>query len=352
MRSVLRLTILSLVLIMAAGCANKPAPLQEYQRDNFVMDTLIHIQVYAPDQETGRQALDAAFGEFRRIADLSDQFAEKNLPDPDISDVYRVNKNAGIKPVQVSDDTLVMLQKSQYYACLTQGAFDHTVGPLMDLWGFGQEHYQVPKDAELKAALALVGYQRLVVNRQEKTVFLPDQGMKLDLGGIAKGYATDQAVGKLRQIGIKSALINAGGTIYALGCKPDGSPWKAGIQDPRDKNKIIAVIKVKDTALASSGDYERYFIEDGIRYHHILDPSTGKPAGQLMAATIAGASAAEADLLSTALFVLGHQSGTELLNKLSDIQAVFVDENKNITITPGLKNQIEWMEDNGYQVGM
>ncbi len=339
------------ILFIFAGCGPKQTALQEYQRENFVMDTLVQVRVYADNAELGGKSLDAAFAEFTRIADLSDRFAARNLPNPEISDVYRINHNAGIKPVQVSEDTLLMLEKSQSLAEMSNGGFDVTIGPLMDLWGFGQEQYHLPDADELQSAMALVAYKRLQINKQDKTVFLPEKGMSIDLGGIAKGYATDQAIKKLRQMGIKSALINAGGNVYALGSKPDGSAWSTGIRDPRNDNGIIAVVKVKDTAVVSSGDYERYFMKDGIRYHHILDSYTGKPARQLIATTVVGPQATEADMLSTTLFVLGSRSGADLLkNKLTAYSAVFVDEQKKISVTGELKDKIELVEGTGYKI--
>ncbi|MDD3269283.1 MAG: FAD:protein FMN transferase [Syntrophomonadaceae bacterium] len=350
MRKVVLLSVLSLIMIIVAGCGNKPATIQEYCRENFIMDTLIRIRVFSSDPESGAKALDEAFAEFARIGNLSDKFAEKNLSEPEISDVYRVNKYAGIKAVKVSEDTLAMLEKSQYFADVSNGAFDVTVGPVMDLWGFGQAQYHLPSDRELKQKLTLVGYMRIVINKQQKTVFLPQKGMSIDLGGIAKGYATDRAAQKLRQMGIKSAIINAGGNIYALGSKPDNSSWLAGIQDPREKSRLAAIIKVNDTAVVSSGDYERYFISKGIRYHHILDPSAGKPARKAISTTIVAPSAADADVLSTALFVLGPEKGMALLEKLPGIKAVFIDEHKNITYSPALQNQIDFTDGGGYQV--
>lgn len=351
MRKVILPACLILLLVMGGGCnGQSSAPVQEYQRQSMVMDTLISIQVWASDSASGKSALDAAFAEFIRIDHLCDRFALKKLSDPNVSDVYRININAGIKPTVVSDDVLAMLKQSQRMAYLSKGAFDVTVGPLMDCWGFTTKQYRVPADTELKAALSLVDYRQVVVDEQKKTVFLPRKGMEIDLGGVAKGYATDRAAQKLREMGIKSALINAGGNIYALGAKPDGSAWSTGIQDPRNPNQIIAIIKVKNQAVVSSGDYERYFIRDGIRYHHILDPATGKPARQLIATTIVGPSATEADLLSTTLFVTGSQTGTALVGQLANVNAVFVDEAKNIRTTPGLVDRIEVIKESGYHL--
>ncbi|MEN6325454.1 MAG: FAD:protein FMN transferase [Syntrophomonas sp.] len=342
--------VLILLVTIGAGCVDKSSQIKEYTRENFIMDTLICIKVCSSDPELASKALQEAFAEFNRIANLTDKFAEKNLSDPEISDVYRVNKNAGIYPVKVSDDTLIMLEKSNYYAGLYGGAFDVTVGPVLDLWGFGQTQYRVPTDKELKSGLALVGYRKMVIDKEQKTVYLPEKGMEIDLGGIAKGYATDMAAKKLRQMGIKSAIINAGGNIYALGSKPDGSAWLAGIQDPRNEKNIIAVLGVKDTAVVTSGDYERYFIQDGVRYHHILDPSTGQPARKVISTTIVASNATDADVLSTTLFVLGSGQGTDFVKKVPNTNAVFVDDLHNIIYTKEINNQIDFGDGGGYNI--
>lgn len=336
--------VLILLVTICGGCTDQSSQVQEYTRENFVMDTLISIKVYSSDAELGRKALDEAFAQFTRIGNLTDRFAAKNLTNPEISDIYRINQNAGLKPIQVSEDTLAMLKKSNYFAGLSNGAFDVTVGPLMDLWGFGQDQYNVPVDKALKSKLDLVGYDAIVMDQAERTVFLPVKGMEIDLGGIAKGYATDMAVQKLRQMGIESAIINAGGNVYALGTKPDGSPWLTGIQDPRNANKIIAVIQAKDVAVVTSGDYQRYFIRDGVRYHHILHPLTGKPAQEVISTTVTAPSATDADVLSTTLFVLGPQAGAEFIEHFSNTDAVFIDNQKEITLSSKMNKRIQFMD--------
>lgn len=324
--------------------------MQEYTGENFIMDTLIRISVYSLDEKLGQNALEQAFSEFARINTLTDKFAPQNLPDPEASDVYRINENAGVKPVPVSDDTMAMLEESRYFSQLSDGAFDVSIGPLVDLWGFGKEKYHLPLEKELEEKLALVGYHRILLNKEKKTVFLPKEGMKIDLGGIAKGYATDRAVQKLREMGIKHAMINAGGNVYGLGPKPDGSPWRVGIQDPRDKNQIISILSIQDMAVVTSGDYERYFIQDGTRYHHILDPANGKPAREIMTTTIVSPSATNADIYSTALFILGSDRGAALSKKHRDIGTVFVDVKGNITFSNKLKDQIEFIDGGDYKV--
>ena len=173
--------------------------------------------------------------------------------------------------------------------------------------------------------------------------------MVMDLGGCAKGYATDEAFEALREAGIRHAIINAGGNVYALGTKPDGSPWRVGVQDPRNPQGIIAVLAVSDRAVVSSGDYQRFFEQDGNRYHHILDPATGKPAGQVMQTTVVADSAIDADILSTTLFVLGTQKGLDFVKGLPATEAVFVGLDKQINYTEGLSGQLDFTGDGDYK---
>jgi len=339
----------SVSLLFCTGCA-KEAALTEFSRDDFIMDTIIHITVYTSEEKQGQQALEEAFGEFKRIHKLTDRFAALNSSNPEESDIFRINENAGEKPVQVSEDTFKMLERSLHFFNLTGGAFDPSIGPVVDLWGFGKKDYRVPGEDELANKISLVGMDQLIVDQENKTVFLPKKGGVLDLGGVAKGYATDLAVKKLREMGIKHAMINAGGNVYALGKKPDGTLWRVGIQDPREENQIVAVVNVADTALVSSGDYERYFVKENVRYHHIINPATGKPAEGLMETTVLAKSAADADILSTALFVLGEEKGKKMMKQLPEVMVVYVDTNRNVSFTQDLEGCLEFVEGGTYSI--
>jgi len=354
-RYVLYLLSIFLILSLAVGCTPnssgttppidtpQPADLEKISGRFFIMDTYVTITVYSSDKTKGQEAIDQAAAEFQRINNLVGRFLGKNLSNPQESDVYRVNEMAGISPVQVSDDTLAMIKRAIHFAELSGGLFDITIGPIMDLWGFGGEEYHIPPEDELKQALLLTGYQKIIVDEQAKTVYLPGKGMVMDLGGVAKGYATDVAVQKLRALGIKSGIINAGGNIFVLGSKPDGSPWKVGIRDPRDKNGHLAVVDVIDSAVISSGDYERYFEENGVRYHHIMDPSTGKQARGLMATTVIANNSMDADIFSTLMFVLGTEKGMEFKKTLPEVEIVFTNDRKEITYSDGLNGKIEFL---------
>ncbi|TEB14140.1 Thiamine biosynthesis lipoprotein ApbE precursor [Pelotomaculum sp. FP] len=337
------------ITLFSMGCVQKPAAMQGFSGEKFIMDTLIQITVYSEDKEKGQQALEEAFGAFERIHSLTDRF-QKLEQTITSNDVVKLNENAGTKPVAVSADTINMIERSHYFASATGGAFDVTIGPVMDLWGFGKSEQRVPADEEIKRALSLVDYNKVQVDPDNMTVFLAQPGMSLDLGGVAKGYATDEAVKALRDMGIQHAIINAGGNVYALGDKPDGSPWRVGVQDPRGDKGIIGILYVKDRAVVTSGDYQRYFEQDGVRYHHIVDPSTGKQARGVMQATVVADSATDADILSTTLFVLGAQKGMGFVQELPDTGAIFIDTDKQVSYTENLNDQLEFTGDGDYQI--
>jgi thiamine biosynthesis lipoprotein len=335
--------------LFSVGCGKGPATMQEFSGERHIMDTLIHITVYSEDKEKGQKALEEAFNTFERIHNTTNRF-QKNGQTPTASnDVVKINENAGTKPIAVSADTINMIERSNYFAGATGGAFDVTVGPVMDLWGFGKVEQHVPSDEEINRALSLVDYRKVQVDRNNMTVFLSQPGMSLDLGGVAKGYATDEAVKVLRQIGIQHAIINAGGNVYALGSKPDGSPWRVGVQDPRGEKGIIAVLNLKDKAAVTSGDYERYFEQAGVRYHHIVNPATGKQARDVMQATVVSDSATDADILSTTLFVLGAKKGLSFVKELPGTGAIFVDAGRQVTYSENLHDQLELTGNNGYK---
>lgn len=301
--------------VALVGC-QKAAPVT-YSRDIFAMDTYINCKIVSGDPilaEAGLNKVEEAFLEIDRLTNRFDSNSEVSL----------INTNAGISPVKVSEDVFKMIETSIKWSDKTDGAFNILIGSVMNLWGFGTENPAVPTAAELEQALNNTDYRQIVCDAEQTTVYLPEQGMVIDLGGIAKGYATDKAVTALRELNIDNAIINAGGNVYVLGSKAEGVPWKIGVQDPRDPQGIKAVLTAADCALVSSGDYQRYFEADGIRYHHILDPATGYPARRSTGSTVIMKSAAEADILSTAIFVKGPMEGIELAEELSQVDAAMV----------------------------
>lgn len=324
------LVIFSIVL---SGCSISrwTAP-KSYKETQFLMDTVMQITAYGPNSE---EAVKAAFSEFQRYHDLT------NIYDPK-SQVSRVNQMAGKEKVQVDPDLIKIMQYSISMASKLDGTFDVTVGPLTALWGIGKKGEFVPSAEEIQRVLPLVNYRLVEVDAAANTIFLPKEGMSIDLGGIAKGYATDQAIAILKSKGITSALVNAGGAVCVIGKKPDGSSWRVGVQDPRDSDGIAAKLALSNwISMETSGDYQRYFIKDGTRFAHILDPRTGVQPREVASVTIVGPDASYGEVLGKALFVMGIQKGTELLKQFPGNEAIFIGLDGKITVTSGLEGKIE-----------
>lgn len=322
---------------------------REYKSDQFLMDTLVSIRVYGKDADKLREAVAAAYAEMHRIADLADGFPQPGTTAYRISDVCRINEQAGIKPVRAHQDVIAMLTLAKKYHDLSEGAFDVTIGPVMDLWGFGRNNPKVPPAGRLGEALALVGSENLVVSERDQTVFLRKAGMKLDLGAVAKGYATEKAIQALKRHGIEKALIDAGGNIRVLGKNRRDIPWRIGIKAPRKADAIAAVLSLEDSAAVTSGDYYRFFEAGGKRWHHILDPRTGYPAAENMSVTAVTKDAGLADVLSTAFFVLKPEKALEMAKKLEGVDLFLVAADGRILHTPGLRGRIEVKAGEGYR---
>lgn len=322
-------------LFMASGCAQKKSEEEEsVVRTSFMMGTMITIKVFGP----GRAGVaDAVAARFKQLEELMSVNIET-------SEVSQINANAGKQAVKVSEDTFNVIRKAVEYAEKTDGLFDPSVGPLVELWGIGTSHAKVPTQAEIGQVLPLVNYKNIQLNEAEQTIYLTQPGMKIDVGGIAKGYAADKAIEIYREHNVKSAFVNLGGNVMVHGRKPDNSLWKIGIQHPRQiRDELMATIDMDDITVVTSGDYERFFERDGVRYHHILNPKTGYPADTgLMSASIIGETSADADALSTSVFLLGVDKGKELAEECG-FQVMLVDINKRIYLSEGLEGKMEFL---------
>ena len=314
---------------------------RQYKSERFLMDTLVSISVYGRDADRLKAAVTEAYAEMQRLADLADGFPQPGTAAYSTSDVCRINEQAGKKPVRVDKDIIAMVLLAKKYGTLSEGAFDVTIGPVMDLWGFGGKSPHVPPAGILGEVRRLVDSEELVVDERDRTVFLRKAGMKLDLGAIAKGYATEQAVEVLKRHGIRRALIDAGGNIRVLGKNPRSTPWRIGIKNPRKADAILAVLSLEDAAAVTSGDYYRFFEAGGKRYHHILDPRTGYPAGASMSVTVVTRDAGLADVLSTAFFVLEPEKALQMAKKLEGVDLLIVAADGRILHTPGLLGRVE-----------
>jgi FAD:protein FMN transferase len=327
-----------LLLVPLCACANPAA--EKAEKQGLAMDTVIDLTAYG---SKANEAIDAAY---KRISEI-EQLASADIV---TSDVSLINQSAGKSPVKVHPEILKMIQTAIKYNKLTGGAFDITVGPLIQLWGIGTDHEKVPAPSEITAALALVGSDKIVVNEADSTVGLTQAGMAIDLGGIAKGFTADEVLQIFKNYGIKSALINMGASsIYTLGQKPDGTLWAIGVQHPRenDAQVYLGVIHMPEKALSTSGDYERYFIKDGVRYHHIIDPATGYPADSgVMSDTIIISSDIPdcnmlADILTKVTFVLGADKGFKLIDTLPGVSCLAVTTDYKILKSSGWNVQLD-----------
>jgi len=242
--------------------------------------------------------------------------------------------------VKVSPEMLRVIKKAQEISELSGGGFDITVGPLTQLWRMARERGIPPPAEKLKQKLGLVNFRNVMIDQEEK-VFLKKRGMSIDLGGIAKGYAVDRAFEVLRTLGYKNLIVNAGGDLRVGGSKLD-QPWSIGIQDPRSSEKIMATVTISDSAIATSGDYEKFFIYQGKRYHHIFNPKDGLPSDGCQSVTIICKEGMVADALATAVFVLGPEKGYVLCQKLKGVDCLIVDKEGKIILAPGLKSRISF----------
>jgi thiamine biosynthesis lipoprotein len=271
------------------------------------------------------------------------------------SGVIAINEQAGIAPVKVRADLLDVLERALHYAALSDGAFDPTVGPLVQLWGIGTDHQRIPDDEEIARARELVNWRYVVIDRDAGTAFLWREGMALDLGAIAKGYAGDEAAHIAREAKAKRAIFDLGGNIVALGWREqkgkEPQPWRIGIQNPLDgRGAYLGVVTVHDASVVTSGVYERYFESGGKRYHHILSTANGYPVENgLLSVTIVTASSTDADALSTAVFTLGFERGKALIDSIPEAEAIFVFSDRSVRITDGLAG-IFTLTDNEFEV--
>lgn len=303
-------------LIIISGCAAEETP---YQETRILLGTYVTIKVHDVDKSKIEKitAISKAFNEIKRIENLLSSFKKDNMID-------KIN-NSGTKEVFLDEDTFYVLEKAKYFNKISGSAFDITVLPLLELWGFHQRDYSVPSEVKIKEALDRTGTDKMILDKRRKSVRFLEDGMKIDLGGIAKGYAVDKAVIALRGSGIKNALVDSGGDLYCLGEKQKGKKWSAGIRDPLHKNRVIERLDIEDLAVDTSGNYENFFEATGKKYSHIIDPRTGSPVeNNIVSVTIIAKDCMTADALATAVVVLGKDKGPELIKRLENVKAVLI----------------------------
>ncbi len=304
-----------------------------YKETRSSLYTLVAITVVGDSEGQARKATAAAYDELDRIGRLLNFYA-------DDSELSAINRNAGIKPVRVSTDTLEIIKTAVHAGEETEGGFDVTIGPLVKLWDFKKG--VLPPAADVAERLPLVGFHNIVVDAGASTVFLKKTGVQIDLGGIIKGFAADKAVEVLRKNGIEDGIVAVAGDIKAFGRQPDGRPWNIGIQNPRpqgDADGLLATINLETQGISTSGDYQRYFIKGGIRYHHLLNPRTGFPESLCRSVTVIAPSAALTDAFSTGVFIMEPQKGLAVLERLG-MDGIIVDRDGAVLMTEGIKKRV------------
>lgn len=326
--------IMSISIIISSCSTDIEEPNDEsVSKTEFVLGTVVTVKLYNNATE---EVFSTVFHKLREIE-------EKMTINSKDSEVISINSKAGEGFVKISDDTFYVIDKGRYFSEISKGRFEISIGPLVKLWNIGSEDAKVPTENEIENRKALIDFNNVILKESEKSVMLKEEGMTLDLGGIAKGYGADEVVKILEEHGVKHAIVNLGGNVFAYGNKPDGSPWRIGVQNPKSpRGDYIGIAEVVNKTVVTSGIYERYFEEEGKQYHHILDPDTGYPVeNNLAGVSIIADSSIDADSLSTAAFALGIDEGMKLIETLDDTEAVFVTKDSEVHITSGLKDSFK-----------
>jgi FAD:protein FMN transferase len=331
-------------LVLAAAVAAAPPPARadggtpapaahKVVYTDKAMGTLVQLTVWTPDEAAAATAAKAVFKEIHRLDDMMTSWRD--------SEIFRINAAAGEHAVPVSDETLKVIERALDVSRRSHGIFDITVGSFRGLWKFDQDmDGSLPDPAEVKKRLRLVNWRDVIVDKRHKTVRLRKKGERITLGGIAKGYAVDRGVAVIKRLGLHDFILQAGGDMYVSGDK-SGTPWVVGIRDPRGpRDASFAVAPVTDHSFSTSGDYERGFVKDGVRYHHIIDPRDGQPAHASRSVTVRAHDAFTADAWSKVLFILGAKGAMDLVEKKQDFDAVWVDGQNQVHMSSGLKDLV------------
>ena len=329
-----------LLTVLVSGCGQGQP--EEVTANDFALGTTCSVKLFGTGN---RKYLQPAL-------DIAKEVEEKMSVRLEGSEISRVNSQAGKDPVQVSDETFALVQGAYEYSVMGNGVFDLTIGPLVSLWDIGSGSEEVPDDQAVSDALQLVNYRDLILDPEKKRIGLRREGMRIDLGAIAKGYAVDRMVEYLEEQGVGYGIINLGGNVYAFGEKNGSLPWKIGIQSPDDeRGRYIGVLETRNRAVVTSGKYERYFTEGGRRYHHILDTENGYPVENGIASvSIVSADATAADALSTLVFGLGLEEGLRLSEEVEDVEAIIITEEDVVYTTSGLRDSFQ-LTDSRYDRG-
>jgi len=293
------------------------------KKDTLLMGSAFNFSAVHDNEETASEAVDAAVKEVARI---EAKISSWNVN----SETARINKYAGIKPVEVSEELFFLIKRANKILKLSGGFFDVSFESIKKVWDLRGEEVKIPTEQMLKESVRLINYENIILDDAKKTVFLKDKGMKIGFGAIGKGYAANQAKKVMVKMGVNSGVVNAGGDLTAWGKRDDGEDWKVGIADPNNKRNVLSWLTAKDVSIVTSGSYEKYVIIDGKRYCHIINPKTGWPVSGLKSVTVITKDAEIADGLATTIFVLGNQKGLALVNRIPGVECMLILDNDEV----------------------
>jgi thiamine biosynthesis lipoprotein len=295
------------------------------------MGTSFRIQVVAGDESSGNEAIEAAFAEVARVEELLSEWRET-------SEISEVNRSAGVRPVAVGPELYGVVERSIWASELTEGAFDITFASCGHLWSFRQP--RLPGEAEIDGCLLHVGYRQLELDPERSSIHLPRAELRIGIAGIGKGYGVDRAAEVLRDWGFSDFIVDGGGDVRLAGRNLD-QPWIVGIAHPRRSGELLARLSLGEGSIVTSGDYQQYFEREGVRYHHIIDPTTGRPARRSIAITVIAPNATDADALATGLFVMGPDRGLALVENLQSVEALMIGPNLEVRASSGFPSYEE-----------
>ncbi len=328
---------LILIYIFATGKHEKI----ESEKSSYVLGTIINLKAFGNKAE---KAINQAIERLNNIDDKMSAFKEE-------SDISKINAKAGFALEAVSKDTFFVVRKAVEYSKILEGTFDPTIRPLVKLWNIGTDKEIIPGKDKIQEVRKLVNYNDVILDESNQAIMLENKNQALDVGGIAKGFAADEVREIFYKNNIRSALIDLGGNIFALGNKEDGTPWRIGIQNPFEpRGEFVGILSVKNKSVVTSGNYERYFMKDGQRFHHIIDPKTGYPSqSKIISATIISDNSIDGDGLSTGIYILGVDKSLKIIESIEGIDAIFITEDKKVYTTSGVDKNIFTLTDKEFK---
>ena len=303
---------------------------ENFKRTLILMGSRFDITVVASNEKEGNKYIDSAIFEIARI--------EKLISSWDVnSETSLINKLSGIKPIKVDKELFDLIERSIAISTLTNGAFDISYASMDRIWKYDGTMREMPSEEKISSSIKKVGYQNIIIDKEAQTVFLKLKGMKIGFGAIGKGYAADKAKALLIEKGVKAGIINASGDLNAWGKQANGRDWMVAITNPLNKNKVFSWLPINDSAIVTSGNYEKFISFNGIRYSHIIDPRTGYPSTGIISTSIMTSNAELADAISTSVFVMGVETGLDFINQLKGVDCIIIDEQNKIHTSNNIK---------------